>query len=49
MSGFIQGQARNQSALFPEYLDDFVAEEAARQHKWRFKQRRRWDKSKWKR
>jgi transposase len=29
MSGFIQGQARNQSALFPEYLDDFVAEESA--------------------
>ena len=24
MSGFIQGQARTQSTLFPEMLDDFV-------------------------
>ncbi len=29
MSGFIQGQARTQSALFPEYLDDFVTEDSA--------------------
>ncbi len=29
MSGFIQGQARTQSTLFPEMLDDFVAEDSA--------------------
>jgi transposase len=28
MSGFIQGQARTQSTLFPEMLDDFVIEES---------------------
>jgi len=28
MSGFIQGQARTQSTLFPEMLDDFVSEES---------------------
>jgi len=29
MSGFIQGQARTQSTLFPEMLDDFVVEDSA--------------------
>jgi transposase len=29
MSGFIQGQARTQSTLFPEMLDDFVVEDCA--------------------
>jgi len=29
MSGFIQGQARTQSTLFPEMLDDFVIEDSA--------------------
>ena len=29
MSGFIQGQARTQSTLFPEMLDDFVTEDSA--------------------
>jgi hypothetical protein len=29
MSGFIQGEYRNQSTLFPERLDDYVAEDSA--------------------
>jgi hypothetical protein len=29
MSGFIQGQARTQSTLFPKMRDDFVAEDCA--------------------
>jgi transposase len=29
MSGFIQGEDRNQSTLFPERLDDYVAEDSA--------------------
>ncbi len=29
MSGFIVGADRNQATLFPERLDDFVAEESA--------------------
>jgi hypothetical protein len=29
MSGFIQGQARAQSTLFPQMLDDFVVEDSA--------------------
>ncbi len=29
MSGFIQGEDRNQATLFPESLDDYVAEESA--------------------
>jgi len=29
MSGFIVGADRNQSTLFPETLDDYVAEESA--------------------
>ena len=29
MSGFIQGQARTQSTLFPEMLDDFVIQDSA--------------------
>ena len=29
MSGFIKGADRNQSTLFPEKLDDYVAEESA--------------------
>lgn len=27
MSGFIEGEDRNQATLFPERLDDYVAEE----------------------
>jgi len=29
MSGFIKGADRNQATLFPESLDDYVAEESA--------------------
>ncbi len=29
MSGFIEGEARNQATLFPERLDDYIAEENA--------------------
>lgn len=29
MSGFIEGENRYQSTLFPEYLDDYVAEDSA--------------------
>ena len=29
MSGFIKGTDRNQATLFPERLDDYVAEESA--------------------
>ena len=29
MSGFIQGDSRTQSTLFPECLDDFVVEDSA--------------------
>lgn len=27
MSGFIQGEARHQTTLFPEALDDYITEE----------------------
>ena len=27
MSGFIEGEDRNQSTLFPERLDDYIAED----------------------
>jgi len=27
MSGFIEGKDRNQATLFPEHLDDYVAED----------------------
>jgi transposase len=29
MSGFIKGADRNQATLFPERLDDYIAEESA--------------------
>jgi len=29
MSGFIEGEDRNQATLFPERLDDYVAEDSA--------------------
>ena len=29
MSGFIQGEDRSQATLFPERLDDYVAEDSA--------------------
>ena len=29
MSGFIEGEARTQATLFPERLDDYIAEENA--------------------
>ena len=29
MSGFIEGESRNQSTLFPESLDEYIAEDSA--------------------
>jgi hypothetical protein len=29
MSGFIEGEDRNQATLFPERLDDYVAEDSS--------------------
>ncbi len=29
MSGFIEGENRHQSVLFPERLDDYIAEDSA--------------------
>jgi hypothetical protein len=29
MSGFIEGEDRNQATLFPERLDDYIAEDSA--------------------
>ncbi len=29
MSGFIEGEDRNQATLFPERIDDYIAEESA--------------------
>jgi len=29
MSGFIKGEDRNQATLFPERLDDYIAEDSA--------------------
>ena len=29
MTGFIEGEARNQATLFPERLDDYISEENA--------------------